>query len=198
MSDYNDDEMCSVDSVVTSIVDEFSRKSLRKPRDWKSMTVHQLRRYRGKHFRGKTRGQVQKIDRGFYDAVRTRGCMNSVFLSGTRRSERDWSDFDVDKSREYYWDHHLGLSRAQVHRKDIGFYNMLRKNGWVDAVLPNKRYRSWTGLDLEGARKHYTENFAGMGRQQVAGADGSFYAFVLRQDWADKVFPPAQNRGNRR
>jgi len=172
--------------------------------DWMTLLPdpESARQYYEEHFSGMGRTEVQK-DReknglGFHYHVRRQGWAEYVF---PEKKPIDWKELlpDEKAARRYYEEHFAGMGRTAVKSdKENGgnaFYEWIRKQGWLDAALPEKKETNWMTLlpDPENAKKYYDENYAGMTRTQVKydkkNGGMRFYSYVTRQGWSDEVFP---------
>ena len=108
------------------------------------------------------------------------------------RRKRDWSGLTEETAREYYLENYEGMSRTEVQKEDSGFYQKLRKEGWLD-ILPESKYRDWSGLTEDSAREYYLDNHEGMSRGEVEKEDSGFYTTIYKEGWIDVVFRPFHN-----
>ncbi len=109
---------------------------------WVDWDVDMFQAYCKEHFFGLSRGQVKEDGpdgRSFYKAVRARKLLDEVFPPSQQR----FTHFTLEDAQRYYFLRLDGKSRGEVGSLDSGFMKLLRRNGWVDAVLPSpKKKRS--------------------------------------------------------
>jgi len=165
-------------------------------RAWSELTEETAREYYLEHFEGMSRGELSKEDSGFYKALYKRGLLD-VLPKTEQSHRRDWSDLTEETARAYYLEHYEGMSRLELRKEDVGFYNALRKRGLVD-ILPeskNLNHQDWSWLNEDTARDYYLEHFEGRGRRELSKdeAGNGFYKALQSKGLLDIAFRPFYN-----
>ena len=106
------------------------------------------------------------------------------------RERRDWSKIDPV---QYFNDEYKGkiLTRKQLQIKDSVVYNMLRKLGKLDDVLPNsnQKDRDWSRIDPV---QYFNDMYKGKirTRRELRGADIGLHQKLSMLGKLDEVFAP--------
>jgi len=161
--------------------------------------------YYEKHFAGMSRSEVARDTknngRKFYAYITREGWVEEVLPES---KHIDWETLvpDIEAAEIHYKENYTGMSRTEL-QKDIenggnGFYKYLRRQKWQDKILPKSKHIDWltTVPNVETAKKHYEEHYAGMNRSELRkdteNAGGAFYSYLLSQGWRDQVLPKSQ------
>jgi len=100
---------------------------------WKNMGLDEFKEYYKERYDGKSRGEVRRKDLSFYRILYKKRLLDQVL---PKSKYNHWKFMDIDDFKEYYKEHHNGMSRREVRGKDLSFYNILYKKGLVDQILP--------------------------------------------------------------
>ena len=116
-----------------------------------SYSLEDFQDYYKKHYEGMSRNEVLKGDWNFYNAIRKKFFTAEVFPK--KRSGRlgKFSNFSLKDFQDYYKKHCEGMSRSEILKEDLSFYNALRKNGFRDKVFPKimrKGYKKLLELNV--------------------------------------------------
>ena len=110
------------------------------------------------------------------------------------RKRRSFKGWRLQDYVDFYESNYAGMSRSEVKKVDSGFYTKVRKEGFVDEVLPERKLKDFTGWKLQDYKDYMNDNYAEMSRSEVQEADKSFYGKIRREGFADEVLPESKRR----
>ena len=113
---------------------------------------------------------------------------------------RNWKGFELEDFQNYYKKHYEGMSRNEVYKKDSGFYQKVIEKRLCDKIFPKKksgtvRLGKFTNFSLEDLQNYYLEHYKGICRGRVSQEDPSFYQFIRKKKFLERVFPEKKSSG---
>jgi len=160
-----------------------------KRRSFKGWTVEDFQKFCNDNYSGMSKSEVEKADGGFYNIIRKEGFIDEVLPESKRR---DFTGWELKDYVDFYESNYAGMSRSEVNKADGGFYNKIRKEGFIDEVLPKNKKRSFKGWELQDFKDYMNNNYSGMSRKEVQKADSGFYEKVRKEGFIDEVFPKSK------
>ncbi len=149
---------------------------------WQSMSDDELKQMYIDNYNGLTRSAVRKKDRNFFNALKRRDLLEIV----PAKEHIDWQSMSDDELKQMYIDNYNGLSRTELYKKDNRFYDALLRRGLI-GIIPNK-LRDWHSMSDDQLKKHYRDNYSGLSRNELMGADHGFYN-ALKKKGLIKIIP---------
>ena len=167
-------------------------------RSYKAWKIKDFKEYYNKNHQGKTIGQIKKEDQKFYFAIYRREYLKGIFP----RKKRFWKNFSLDDFKNYYEENYKGKNRFEIAKKDNGFYEIIRKKGFLAEVFsPGKTSSGLNGpysyYSLKDFKNFYKENYSDMTRTQVKKENRKFYEAVLYRGISDKVLVQKNKSGKK-
>ncbi len=157
-----------------------------KRRDYQDWDVEDFREYYEENYAGMSRGEVQKIDGGFSNALRARGIADEVMPNPKLVQFRGWG---AKMFKQHYEEHFSGMTPSEVDKEDPGFYNAVRTRGLSGEIFLIRKRRDYNGWELRDFQDFYEKHFAGLCRSEVQAKDIGFYLQVTRKGFTKDVFP---------
>ncbi len=131
--------------------------------------------YYNKHYKGLSRGQLERKDPNLYMILYNRGLKDKLPRAKPGRKPK------YDDPLGYYNKHYKGLDRRQLSKKNQSLYKILKEKGLIDKI---PKAKSKYGDDpLEYYKKHYK----GLSRGQLSKKDYSFYRFLVRKKLKNQI-----------
>lgn len=157
----------------------------RKRKSYENWTKKDFMKYYKENHNGERRGKIEKIDLGFYAALRNRHFLDLI----PTINRRIWKNLTLQDFQKYYNVRHKGKSPSEVAEDDSTFYTTLSHRGFLSNIKMNRKKKNWKNFTLEDFQNYYKKNFKGMYSTEVYRKDPGFYDAVWRREFCDEVFP---------
>jgi len=164
-----------------------------KRRSFKGWELQDFQKYCNDNYAGMSRSEVQRADPGFYQIVRNKGFTDEVL---PKSKLRDFTGWELQDYKDHTNDNYAGMSRSEIRYIDRIFYGKIRREGFIDEVLPESKKRNFTGWELQDYKDHMNDNYAGMSRSEIGKADPGFYRKVRKKGFTDEVLPGSKKKPN--
>ena len=147
--------------------------------------IDPLEFFRENYDSGITRTQLSKSDFSLYRTLSRRGLLDDAIpdfdadvakrLGEAARNAEHPSKYGDDPVA-YYHEHYQGMTRGELHKKDSGLYQRLRR-GKLLGEVPRERAES---RDFGDPVAYYHEHYQGMTRGELAKEDQGLYQILWR------------------
>lgn len=170
----------------------FTRIS-RQNRNWFELKNSDILKYAKEHgFYRINPAEAQKRDPGFYNVVRKRHLLNTIFVRAKSQEGRDWSLMsDQEIIRHSKKSGFYGLSLGEVIALDSVFYDVVRKRGLADKVFTRRvlKKRNWELMNDDELIEYGKNNsLVGLTISTVYKKDSGYYKAVRKRGLVDRLF----------
>ncbi|MBT4805484.1 hypothetical protein HON71_04900 [Candidatus Woesearchaeota archaeon] len=158
--------------------------------DWR---LQDYKDYVNNNYAGMSRTEIEKANSGLYKKIGREGFTDEVL---PKSKLRDFTGWGLQDYKDYMNDNYAGMSRTEIADIDRIFYGKIRREGFIDEVLPESKKRNFTGWELQDYKDHMNDNYAGMSRSEIGKADPGFYRKVRKKGFTDEVLPGSKKKPN--
>ncbi|MEM2822422.1 MAG: hypothetical protein QXE64_02430, partial [Candidatus Pacearchaeota archaeon] len=149
--------------------DLLDKISKRKIRSWSEKTDDEIiKECEEKGYIGLSPKEIHKKDPSLYRVLRKRDLLDKISKS-KKRSWLEKTDDEIIKECEEKG--YIGLSPAEIHKKDPGLYRVLRKRDLLDKISKSKK-RSWLErTDDEIIKECEEKGYTGLSPKEIKEKD---------------------------